>query len=174
MTEERDRSVTESNPSVYEPASSADTPIESAGWLFSGTTVHIDEFILAGSSRVCSDHLHAIVKESQRVYEKIYAIREVGLNDLKRQTRLIMQTLEFAAGAQATADPLPAPLAEGTFAAQYLLEEHDFFPDQIPGLGLVDDAILIKRVFSRSEREFMRLEILLATASSHKAEMCAR
>jgi hypothetical protein len=96
MTEERDRSVTESNPSVYEPASSADTPIESAAWLFSGTAAHIDEFILAGSSWVCSEHLHAIVKEGQRIYEKVYAIIEVGLNDLKRQTRLIMQTLEFA------------------------------------------------------------------------------
>ena len=68
-----------------------------------------------------------------------------------------MQTLEFAAGAQAS-DPLLAHLAEGTFAAQYLLEEEDFFPDQIPGLGLVDDAILIKRVFSRNEPEFMRLD----------------
>jgi hypothetical protein len=173
MTEERDPSVTESNPSVYEPASSAGTPIESAAWLFSGTAAHIDEFILAGSSRVCSEHLHAIVKEGQRIYEKIYAIIEVGLNDLKRQTRLIMQTLEFAAGAQAS-DPLPAHLAEGTFAAQYLMEEEDFFPDQIPGLGLVDDAILIERVFSRNEPEFMRLEILLATASSHKGEMSAR
>ena len=112
-----------------------------------------------------SSQRHAIVKEGQCVYEKIDAIREVGLNDLKRQARLIMQTLEFAASAHA-ADPLPTRLAEGTFAAQYLLEEHDFFPHQIPGLGLLDDVILIKRVFSRREPGFMRPEILLAAACS--------
>jgi hypothetical protein len=33
-------------------------------------------------------------------------------------------------------------------------------------MGLIDDAILIKRVFSRNEPEFMRLETLLAIASA--------
>jgi uncharacterized membrane protein YkvA (DUF1232 family) len=64
------------------------------------------------------------------------------------------------------ADPLPAHITEGTFAAQYLVKEDDSIPDQIPGAGLIDDAILIKRVFSRNETEFMWLEILLAFASS--------
>jgi hypothetical protein len=34
------------------------------------------------------------------------------------------------------------------------------------GIGLIDDAILIKRVFSRNQREFTRLETLPAIASS--------
>jgi hypothetical protein len=57
-------------------------------------------------------------------------------------------------------------LIEGTFAAQYLLKEHDLIPDQVTGMGLIDDAILIKRVFSRNEPKFMRLEMLLEIASS--------
>jgi len=129
-----------------------------AAWVFSGDTAHIDEFILAGSSGIRSEHLHAIAKESQSVYEKIDVARDAGLSDLKAYARLIMQTLESAARSDA-ADPLPGYLAEGTFAAQYLIEEHDLIPDSVPGMGLIDDAILIKRVFSRSEVEFMRLEM---------------
>jgi uncharacterized membrane protein YkvA (DUF1232 family) len=126
---------------------------------------HIDDFILAGSSGIQSEDLRAINKESQRLYEKIYAARNAGLSDLTVHTRLIMQTLEFAARSD-VADPLPAHLIEGTFAAQYLLKEHDLIPDQVPGMGLIDDAILIKRVFSRNEPKFMRLEMLLEIGSS--------
>jgi len=72
-----------------------------------------------------------------------------------------METLEFAARSDVV-DPLPAYMAEEASAVQYLLREDDLFPGQAPGVGLIDDAILIKRVFSRNEREFMRLEILPA------------
>jgi uncharacterized membrane protein YkvA (DUF1232 family) len=51
-------------------------------------------------------------------------------------------------------------MAEGTFAIQYLLKEDDLIPDQVPGIGLVDDAILIKRVLCRKKPEFMRPETL--------------
>jgi hypothetical protein len=50
--------------------------------------------------------------------------KEAGLSDLKAHTRVIMQTLEFATRSHAL-DPLPAYLAEGTFAAQHLLRERD-------------------------------------------------
>jgi uncharacterized protein DUF1232 len=148
-----------------QPAPNLGTGADLAAWLFSGDTAHIDEFILTGSSGIRSEDLRAIIKESQRVYEKIYAASDAGLSDLKAHTRLIMQTLEFATRSHAI-DPLPACLAEGTFAAQYLLKEHDLIPDQVPGMGLIDDAILIKRVFCRNEPEFMGLESLPALASS--------
>jgi hypothetical protein len=147
------------------PPSNADSTADPAAWIFSGDTAHIDEFILAGSSGIRSEHLQAIANKSQWVYEKIYAATDAGLSDLKAHTRLIMQTLEFAARSDPV-NPLPAHLAEGTFAAQYLLEDRDFIPDQVPGMGLIDDAILIKRVFSRNEPAFMRLETLLASAST--------
>ena len=71
-----------------------------------------------------------------------------GLSELKHHSRVIIRTLEFATRSHAT-DPLPAYMAEGTFAIQYLLKEDDLIPDQVPGIGLVDDAILIKRVLCR-------------------------
>jgi uncharacterized membrane protein YkvA (DUF1232 family) len=153
-------------------AANLDTGADLAAWLFSGDTADIDEFILAGSSGIRSEDLRAITKESQCVYAKIYAAREAGLSDLNAHTRLIMQTLEFSTRSHAV-DPLPAYLAEGTFAAQYLLKEHDLIPDQVPGIGLIDDAILIKRVFSRNQLEFMRTETLPALASSPQNSKCA-
>jgi uncharacterized membrane protein YkvA (DUF1232 family) len=69
--------------------------------------------------------------------------------------REIMQTLEAAALVNAT-DPLPRCLAEGTFAAQYLLKEDDLIPDSVPGVGLADDAILVKSVVARHGRELAR------------------
>ena len=66
-----------------------------------------------------------------------------------------MRTLEAAALVNAT-DPLPESLLEGTFAAQYLLKEEDLIPDTIPGVGLADDAILVKRIVSRHGRDLVR------------------
>ena len=68
-----------------------------------------------------------------------------------------------ASNPDATAD---LDLIEGTFAAQYLLKEQDLIPDQVTGMGLIDNAVLIKRVFSRNEPKCMRLEMLLEIASS--------
>ena len=133
----------------------------SAGWPFSGEIAHIDQFIVIGSSQIRSADLHAINEKSQQVHEKIYLIQEAGLSDFKWQTRLIMQTIEFAARLQFE-DPLPVYLVEGVFAMQYLLHEQDLIPDLIPGIGLIDDAILVRRVFSRNEADFVRLEILLS------------
>ena len=130
-------------------AANAGTKADLAGWLFSGDPVHIDKFILPGISGIQSEHLHVITRESQRVYEKIYAAGDPGFSEFRTHTRLIMQTLEFAARSHGM-EPLPAHLAEGIFAAQYLLKEHDLIPDQLPGIGLIDDAILIKRSFSET------------------------
>jgi uncharacterized membrane protein YkvA (DUF1232 family) len=135
----------------------------SAGWPFSGEVAHIDKFIIIGSSQIRSADLQTISEKSQQIHEKIYLIREAGLSDLKRQTRLIMQTIEFATRLQFE-DPLPTYLAEGGFAMLYLIREEDLIPDLIPGIGLIDDAILVKRAFYRNEADFMRLEMLLGRA----------
>jgi hypothetical protein len=132
----------------------------SAGWPFSGAVADVDKFIIIGSSQIRSADLKTIKEKSQQVHEKIYLIREAGLSDLKRQTRLIMQTIEFAARLQFE-DPLPTYLAEGGFAMLYLIREEDLIPDLIPGIGLIDDAILVKRAFYRNEADFVRLEFLL-------------
>jgi uncharacterized membrane protein YkvA (DUF1232 family) len=122
--------------------------------LLSGDIEHIDAIILAGSAGIGVKDLHAMVRESELI-EKKFRATSMGYHELKRQIREIMRTLEAAALVNAT-DPLPRSLAEGTFAAQYLLKEDDLIPDAVPGVGLADDAILVKRVVARHGRELVR------------------
>jgi hypothetical protein len=153
------------NRAQEESAVNPDRQADLAAWIFSGDSAHIDEFILAGSSGIQAENLRAITKESQFVYGKIYAAKQTGLSELKYHSRLMIRALELATRSHAV-DPLPAYLAEGTFAVEYLLKEDDLIPDRIPGIGLIDDAMLIKRVFLRNELEFMDIETLPAVAPS--------
>ena len=108
--------------------------------------------------------LHAIVRERELIEKKFQAI-SVGYHELKHQIREIMRTLEASVLVNAS-DPLPRYLAEGTFAAQYFLNKEDLIPDTVPGVGLADDAILVRRVVVRHGRELVR-KIFLHHVASH-------
>src|SRR5262245_29224869 len=122
--------------------------------LLSGDTEHIDAIILAESVGIRARDLHRIIRERGLIEKKFQAI-SIGYHELKHQIREIVRTLEAAALVNA-ADPLPRCLVEGIFAAQYFLREDDLIPDTIPGIGLADDAILVKRVIVRHGRELVR------------------
>jgi uncharacterized membrane protein YkvA (DUF1232 family) len=156
------RDLTPENVLARQPEFNSGVFGASAGWPFSGDMAQIDRFIIIGSSQIRSADLKAIIEKSRQVHEKIYRIQEQGLSDLKRQARLIMQTIEFAARLQFE-DPLPTYLAEGAFGMLYLIREEDLIPDLIPGIGLTDDAILVNRVFRRNEADFIRLEMLFGS-----------
>jgi uncharacterized membrane protein YkvA (DUF1232 family) len=122
--------------------------------LLAGDAEVIDAIILAGSVGIRAKDLHAIIRERELIDRKFEAI-SMEYHELRHQIREIMRTLEAAALVNA-ADPLPRCLAEGTFAAQYLLKEDDLIPDSVPGLGLADDAILVKSVVARHGRKLAR------------------
>jgi uncharacterized membrane protein YkvA (DUF1232 family) len=122
--------------------------------ILSGDTEHIDGIILTGSVGIRAKDLHAIVRERVLIEKKFQAV-SMGYHELKHQIREIMRTLEAAALVNAS-DPLPEYLAEGTFAALYFLNEEDLISDTVPGMGLTDDAILVKRVVARHGRELVR------------------
>ena len=127
-----------------------------AAQLLSGNTEHVDAIILAGSAGIRAKDLHAIIRQRELIERKFEAI-SMGYHELKHQVREIMRTLEAAVLVNVT-DPLPRYPAEGTFAAQYLLKEEDLIFDTVPGIGLADDAILVKRVVARHRRELVRSE----------------
>jgi uncharacterized membrane protein YkvA (DUF1232 family) len=122
--------------------------------LLSGDMQYIDDIIRAGSAGIRAKDLYAIIRQREHIGNKFAEISS-GYHQLKDQIRQIMRTLEAAALVNAT-DPLPESLLEGTFAAQYLLKEEDLIPDTIPGVGLADDAILVKRIVSRHGRDLVR------------------
>jgi hypothetical protein len=100
--------------------------------LLAGDAEIIDAVIFAGSAEIRAKDLHAIIRERELI-EKKFQTMSMGYNELRHQIREIMRTLEAAALVNAT-DPLPKCLAEGTFAAQYLLREDDLISDSVPAL----------------------------------------
>jgi len=124
--------------------------------LLSEDRAYIDAIIEAGSSAIQAKDLHATLSKRDLIARKVQTIREVS-QQLTHQFWEILRTLEAAALVNAR-DPLARYLAEGAFAAAYLLEEEDLIPDSIPGMGLADDAIIVKRVVSRNGRQLVRMD----------------
>jgi uncharacterized membrane protein YkvA (DUF1232 family) len=137
-----------------EPAANQNTEHDLRVRLLSGDAEIIDAIILAGSVEIRARHLHAFIRERELIEKKFQTI-SVEYHELRHQIREIMRTLEAAALVNTT-DPLPRCLAEGTFAAQYLLKEDDLIPDCVPGVGLADDAILVRSFVARHGRKLAR------------------
>ena len=137
-----------------EPPANQNAEHDLTARLLAGDAEIIDAIILAGSVEIRAKDLHAIISERELIEKKFQTI-SMGYHELRHQIREIMRTLEAAALVNA-ADPLPRCLAEGTFAAQYLLKEDDLIPDSVPGTGLADDAILVKSVVGRHGRRLAR------------------
>jgi uncharacterized membrane protein YkvA (DUF1232 family) len=137
-----------------EPAANQNAEHDLKARLLSGDVEIIDAIILAGSVEIRAKDLHAIIRERELIEKKFQTI-SMGYHELRHQITEIIRTLEAAALVNAT-DPLPRCLAEGTFAAQYLLKEDDLIPDNVPGVGLADDAILVKSVVARHGRKLVR------------------
>jgi uncharacterized membrane protein YkvA (DUF1232 family) len=51
-------------------------------------------------------------------------------------------------------DPVPQMFAEASFALLYFQRTTDLIPDSIPGLGLLDDAMVVSMVLRCHERAF--------------------
>jgi uncharacterized membrane protein YkvA (DUF1232 family) len=51
-------------------------------------------------------------------------------------------------------DAVPQMLAEASFALLYFQRTTDLIPDPIPGLGLLDDAVVVSMVLRRHEHAF--------------------
>jgi uncharacterized membrane protein YkvA (DUF1232 family) len=126
--------------------------------LLSEDQLYVDAIIEAGSSAIEAKDLHTILSKRDLIARKVRTISE-GSAELAREFWEILRTLEAAALVN-TRDPLARCLAEGAFAVAYLLEEEDLIPDSIPAVGLVDDAIIVKRVVSRNGRELVRMDPL--------------
>jgi uncharacterized membrane protein YkvA (DUF1232 family) len=56
--------------------------------------------------------------------------------------------------AKLNGDSIPQHVAEAAFALLYLQRATDLIPDLIPGLGLLDDAMIVNMVLRRNEHAF--------------------
>ena len=65
-----------------------------------------------------------------------------------------LQFLSLAVEDLVARDPAGEILGEAAFALLYFRRATDLIPDSIPGMGLLDDAIIVRIVLSRHEHVF--------------------
>lgn len=75
---------------------------------------------------------------------------------LPRRLGVLMQFVTETPSAGASASPA---LREAAFALFYFLKGYDLIPDTVPGIGLLDDALLVETVFRRHGPELRAHEI---------------
>ena len=84
--------------------------------------------------------------------EKLEKSKAAAYPGLSEAINLLVRILE-ANSANQIKDPLPIWLAEVVVAAGYLLNRYDVVPDDIPEIGLADDAIILNRVIERNRSQ---------------------
>jgi len=112
----------------------------------SGQAGSPSDYIRQGAACLEPADLIAMRSLLPKVTEKVSAIA-----DSKRlQRRIEMLVQFFRESADRSADPATK---EAAFALFYFLKGEDFIPDNIPEVGLLDDALLIETVFRRNQLE---------------------
>jgi uncharacterized membrane protein YkvA (DUF1232 family) len=65
-----------------------------------------------------------------------------------------LQFLSFVIEDQVIRDPAGEMVGEAAFAMIYFQRATDLIPDSIPGIGLLDDAMIVRLVLSRHQQKF--------------------
>lgn len=99
-------------------------------------------FSIAEIKRLISD-LPALRKR----FAKISAQRYPDLADQLQFLSLVIED-------EIIRDPAGAMVGEAAFALVYFQRETDLIPDSIPGMGLLDDAMMVRLVLGRHQQRF--------------------
>ena len=126
-------------------------PVTENVWRLSGKTV--DEFIEEGSQQIKASDVSKLVPFSDRLLDKLKENDADKYPGLREGIQMIVRVLESPEARQAR-DPLPSWMAETGFAGGYLLKRFDLIPDDVPGIGLTDDALIIQCVIRRNKSDF--------------------
>lgn len=109
----------------------------------------IDDFIQTESKLMTSARLKHLALLRANMTAKLRSPQAVRHLEFQQQALLLVKFLG-SDDVRFSRDPLPGYLSEAAVAANYLLKGIDLIPDQVPEIGLADDAIIVGRVFSRN------------------------
>jgi uncharacterized membrane protein YkvA (DUF1232 family) len=136
--------------------------ISATEWRVSGKTMTIDEIIEDEAQHVNSTDVRVLESCSGRLLDKLKETNTDEYPGLREAVQVIIGVLESPTAQQAK-DPLPRWLAETGFAAAYFLKKYDLIPDHLPGIGLADDALILRRVIERNQSSYTALWSNLST-----------
>jgi Protein of unknown function (DUF1232) len=129
----------------------------------------VDEYIDNQRRELMSSDLHALGTFTDRLLEKLKGTNGNDYPGLSEAVCLIVQLLKSPTVRQVV-DPLPTWMAEVGFAAAYLLKRHDLIPDDLPQIGLADDALILQRVIERNHSELYRSLVTDSASPAARSE----
>ena len=139
-------------------------------WRISGKPMTIDEFIEDQARHITAIDISVLGAFSCRLADKLKENNADEYPGLRDAVYVIVQALESPT-AQHAEDRLPRWLAETGFAASYLLKRFDLIPDNVPEIGLADDALILQRVVQRNQAELRRnLSECIEMAARHRKD----
>ncbi len=114
------------------------------------TEITVDQFIETQSASLACADLQRVRDRRNVILAKVTSAEARRHHPaLAGMTFTLLRALDaWAEGGEG--DPLPQAAKEATFAGDYLLRVYDLIPDTVPGLGLADDASIVRRVVARN------------------------
>jgi uncharacterized membrane protein YkvA (DUF1232 family) len=119
------------------------------------TIAELMDFVQSQARALSPADLEQLIVDLPALRERFTKISARPYPYLADQLEFLSVVIESQA-AGLKRDPVPQMLAEASFALLYFQRATDLIPDSIPGLGLLDDAIVVGMVLRRHEHAFKR------------------
>jgi uncharacterized membrane protein YkvA (DUF1232 family) len=113
-------------------------------------TSEIGSFIESQARAVSIADINRLVVDLPALRERFAKIPAQTYPNLADQLQLLSLVVEE----QVVRDPAGQMVGEAAFALLYFQHATDLIPDSIPGMGLLDDAMIVRIVLSRHEQAF--------------------
>jgi uncharacterized membrane protein YkvA (DUF1232 family) len=122
-------------------------------------TLEIAGFIESQAREISIADIDRLIVDLPALRERFARIPAQTYPNLTDQLRFLSLVLED----QVVRDPAGQMVGEAAFALLYFQRATDLIPDSIPGMGLLDDAMIVRIVLGRHEQAFK--------SSSHAREL---
>jgi hypothetical protein len=110
----------------------------------------IDSFIERQARAVSIRDINRLIVDLPALRERFATIPMETYPNLAGQLHLLSLLVEE----QVVRDPAGQVVGEAAFALLYFQRATDLIPDSIPGMGLLDDAMMVRIVLGRHEQAF--------------------
>ncbi len=118
-------------------------------------TKELNDFIQSQARAISPADLDQLIADLPAFRERFAKIPSQTYPYLAEQLEFLSLVVEdHAAGLNR--DPIAQIVAEAAFALLYFQRASDLIPDLIPGMGLLDDAMIVSMVLRRHEHAFKR------------------
>jgi uncharacterized membrane protein YkvA (DUF1232 family) len=114
-------------------------------------TKELTDFIRCQASSLSVADLDRLIADLPALRERFAKIPAQTYPYLADQLQLLSRVVEE----QVVREPAAEMVGEAAFALLYFQRPTDLIPDSIPGMGLLDDAMIVRIVLRRHEQAFL-------------------